>query len=82
MSKPKLRVWWQNNHKGTRYFEVSSRKKALEKYTLLADSDLANPNVTDNSGGCEVWENGEWVEFYDNQDRSISDLFDEKRGLC
>ena len=51
-------------------------KEAITKLDELTKADLANPCVTDNVGGLEVFEigqahNGEWVEWYDEDGEDI-----------
>lgn len=76
----KMRIWWHNNVSGTQNFDVKDEKDALVKYTQLVELDLANEAVTDNMGGCEVFEDGEWSEFYNEEGLDISEIFDEEQS--
>lgn len=73
---PKMRVWWNNNIDGHQTFEVKNEKEAVAVYKNLIDLDLKNPKVTDNSGGCEVFEDGEWSEYYNAEGCDIDEIVD------
>lgn len=85
-----LRVYWNRflspySRKHT-YYSVPNTEVAYGMLFGLAMSDLANPNVTMNVGGLEVYEdNGdgpEWCEWYDEATgEDIDGFYEEKFGL-
>lgn len=83
-STKKLRVWWIRNVPGTpEYYPVKDVKEAIVLIKKLAKKDLKDKSVTDNASGLEIFENGEWSEFYDDDGRSIDDILEdleEKEG--
>lgn len=75
-----LRVWWNRNGINT-YHVVNSVESAKRLISICSTSDLANPNVEWNAGGLEVFENGEWVEYYDEDGRDIMEIMDEEAEM-
>lgn len=80
-----LRVWWARNVPITKrnpalYFSVKDVDVAIVKLKELAKADLKNPNVSDNVGGLEIFEDGDWCEYYDDKGRDIDDIIEEKGG--
>lgn len=71
-----LRVWWSNNY-GTEYFYVNFPNDAIKVLKHLEEKDLKDKSITWNSGGLEVFEDGEWREWYDVYGADIDDLMDE-----
>lgn len=67
-----LRVWWFHSIPGVpRYTLVGSPTEAATVLAALTQEDLANPAVTDNAGGLEVFEDGKWSEWYDEEGDDI-----------
>ena len=75
-----LRVWWIRNvpNKPT-YYPVADIKEAIKRLNELADADLKNPLVESNVGGLQVYENKEWLDYEDEQGRSIDDIMEEEK---
>lgn len=70
-----LRVWWiRNPPSDPEYRLVANVDEALRVMGWLADEDLNDPRTTTNAGGLEVYEGGEWHEWYDEHGDSIDDL--------
>lgn len=82
-----LAVWWVRNppRKAERY-PVPHLEAAAAKLLELTKRDLANSSVFANAGGLNIFENGEWVTWYDENGNDIDDLVNhpmtEVRGLC
>ena len=67
-----LRVWWISNVPGpAEFFVVESREKAQEALGMLAQKDMRDPTVESNAGGLEVFEDGDWTEWYDEDGNDI-----------
>lgn len=80
MEGKKLRVWWIRNVPATKdnpieYHEVASVREATKVFKQLAKADLKNQSVSDNVGGLEVFEGGEWSEYYDEEGRDIDEIW-------
>ena len=72
-----LRVWWiRNPPSPNEYHVVSSPAGALNVLQKLTAADLGNPLVTANVTGLEVFEDGEWCEWYDEHGNDIDNLTD------
>ena len=76
-----LRVWWVSNppHHGERY-PVANIDEAIQKLDELAKRDLALGDLVEcNAGGLEYQdEDGDWVEYYDEEDRDIDQIIADK----
>ena len=79
-----LQVWWCRNFPGTAIrYPVDNLVEALHLYGRLVWHDLQRSDVVTNVGGLEVYEDGEWSDWY-NEDmdfgekyvESFDDLFD------
>jgi len=71
----KMRVWWIRNFPGTpEYHPVKSVQEAIEVIKKLAENDLKNAEVTDNACGLEIFKDGEWIEYYDEEGRDILEI--------
>lgn len=76
-----LRVWWVTNAPSQpKYYPVSSVDEAIAKLKELEERDLADADVNDNAGGLEVFEDGEWTEYSDDEGNVIDDIM-RQRGL-
>ena len=70
-----LRVWWVRNPPNYSEFHVvSSPAGAINVLLKLITADLHNPLVAVNEGGLEVFEDNDWIEWYDGDGNSIGDL--------
>jgi hypothetical protein len=64
---------------GVRY-DVSSPAEGYKKIEALAAKDLRNPDIWGNAFGLTVLEDGEWVEWYDDEGDDL-DTWAEKKGV-
>jgi hypothetical protein len=72
------RVWRVANFPSpANYFPVTSPEEGAKKINELAKKDLRNQNIGSNAFGLEVFEDGEWAEWYDNDGNDIDTLADE-----
>jgi hypothetical protein len=86
--KPKqndLRVWWARNVPITKqnpavYYPVCNVNEAVDKLKELAKKDLKDPKVSDNVGGLEVFQDGEWSEYYDDTGNDIDEIIEARGG--
>jgi hypothetical protein len=56
---------------------VMSPDEAVEWIETQAARDLLNPRVESNVFGLEVFEDGEWTEWYDDEGRDIDEYAEE-----
>lgn len=69
-----LRVYNIVNVPGTPVlYPVASPAHAFTLITALAQSQLLQPEVESNVFGLEVYEDGEWCEWYDEEGRDIDE---------
>lgn len=70
-----LRVYHIQNPPGTpTWYDVTSPREGLQKIEELAAIDLRpNSNVWDNIFGLSVLEDGEWVDWRDNEGDDIDE---------
>jgi len=54
--------------------DIYHAKKLIE---ALADSQLLQPEITSNVFGLEVYEDGEWMDWWDDEGRSSHEHFEE-----
>ena len=81
MKEKKLRVWWkpQIPMNNSFYIEVATPQEAKKVLDILADYDLfqlknnIKPDYS-NAGGLEVFEDGEWSEWYSENDEDIDEV--------
>ena len=72
-----LQVWWvRNPPRPAEYHEVSDPLDAAAKLKDLAERDLRTTWVISNAGGLEVFEDGEWTEWYNEEGQDIDEAFD------
>lgn len=64
MNEGTLRVWTMRNFSDYTHHEVATPELAAWMIEDFANADLANPLIHDNAFGLEVWEDGEWTEWY------------------
>jgi hypothetical protein len=75
------RVWCITNPpRLPQYYAAQSPEHALEVIDELANKYLEDPEVTANAFGLEVYENGGWSEWQNDDGETIDDiqLFREK----
>ena len=73
------RVWRCINFPSpAKHYPVNSPEEGADKINKLAKIDLRNPRVGANAFGLEVFEDGEWVEWYDEDGNDIDDLAYER----
>lgn len=67
-----LEVWWIKNppNSGKRY-PAPSVKDAIVRLQILTDIDLSDASVYSNAGGLEVFRDGEWEEWYDDDGNDV-----------
>ncbi len=71
----KLRVWYKSNLAEYNY-SVANLDAAKLKINTLAECDLKNRNIEWNVMGLEVFEDGEWSEWYNEDGQGIDDIID------
>ncbi len=72
-----LRVWHIPNPPRPPFQKiVQSVQEAKSILNLLGDYDnyLGDDLIYANAGGLEVFENGEWTEWHDEDDRDLGDI--------
>jgi len=73
-----LRVWHiQNPPDEPKWHDVKTPEEAVSLIDKLAQQDLANPRIWGNAISLAVYEDGDWVEWYDDEGDDI-DAFAEK----
>jgi len=73
-----LRVWNVINPPNKPcYFPVATPEEGNEVITRRAKHQLKNPSIVSNAFGLEVYEHGEWCEWYNEFGEDINELFDE-----
>jgi len=77
MKNGDLRVWWNRNGKQTTY-KVNDVEDAKAIITELTNDDLNNDTVIWNAGGLEVYEDGEWSEWYSEEGLDIMEIIDNE----
>lgn len=76
-----LRVWHiQNPPNESTWYDVASPAEAIKKITELAEIDLGDRNIWGNVFGLSVLEDGDWIEWYDEEGDDI-DTWAEKNGV-
>ena len=80
MTELKLRVWWNRNGKQTNFSvkDVEQAKQVIERET---QKDLKNPFVVWNAFGLEVFEDGDWCEFYNEDGLDILEIINQDKGI-
>lgn len=76
-----LRVYHiQNGPAPATHYDVDSPAEGYRKIEALAEADLDNPAIWSNVFGLSVLEDGEWVDWRDEEGDDI-DAWAEKEGL-
>ncbi len=74
-----LRIWWISNPPSpARYTLAESIDDAVQSLAILADLDIED-GVEVNVSGLEVFKDGEWEEWYDEDGSDIDGII-EQRG--
>ena len=60
-----------------RYFKVNDVEEAKKKIEELTQEDLKNKLVEDNVGGLEIFEDGKWSEYYNEDGNDIMQILKE-----
>lgn len=67
-----LCVWWiRNPPTAPEYWPVANIEEAAYIINKTANFDLKDPRISANAGGLEVFEDGEWGEWYDDNGDDI-----------
>ena len=75
----KYRVWYCANFPSTpKYYDVATPEEGADKINELAAKDLKNKNIFSNAFGLEIFEDGEWSEWYDENGDDIDTLADAR----
>lgn len=74
-----LRVWWIVNPPSAPFhYPVDNADEAIEIIEKLTKIDLADSRIWANAGGLEVFEDGEWSEWYDEYGDDIMEVINRK----
>ena len=72
-----MRVWWIRNVPNVpQHHPVTSTEQAITILNKLTNDDLKNPFILSNAGGLEVFEDGEWYEYCNNEGQDIMELME------
>jgi hypothetical protein len=71
-----LRVWNIINPptKGT-FYSVESPEEGAALISKMADEQLKQSWIHSNAFGLEVFEDGEWTDWYDDEGRDVNEAF-------
>lgn len=76
-----LRVWWIRNFPAPpTHIYVQTPDAAITELKRLADADLQDDSIWGNAGGLEVYESGEWCEWYNDEGEDIRDYEERLEG--
>lgn len=70
-----LRVWWTRNQPPHQYYEVITPLAGRHLLMNLTVLDLRDSEVYSNAGGLEVYRDGEWIEWCDNEGYNIDEAY-------
>lgn len=76
LENPTLRVWRQPGDERQPVESVDDAVILIEAWTL---SDLMNKFVEWNAFGLEQYEDGEWLEWYNDEGQDIDEVIEERR---
>ena len=69
-----LRIWWiRNPPSPPDFILIDSPDEAVPLLDRLGEFDIKN-GIQVNAGGLEVFEDGEWTEWYDEEGNDIDNL--------
>lgn len=71
MDKTKLHVWAISNLGKSRYYPVATPEHAAIVINAIADGELLDSTITDNSFGLVQWDGEEWIEWYSDDGDDI-----------
>ena len=75
----RLRVWYVwNPPRKPLHYQVNSVEEAIKFIQERIKRDLEDSCITDNAMGLEVFEDGEWVEYYDDIGQDIDEIIEER----
>lgn len=60
------------------HYLVGSTTEAMGLINRMADEQLKSPDIFANAFGLTVFEDGEWVEWHDDEGQDISDLMNQE----
>lgn len=70
-----LRVWWNSNGETT-YYYITDIKQAQTIRNVLAIRELDDESIAFNASGVEVFEDGEWNEWYSDEGLDVDEYFE------
>lgn len=74
-----LRAWRIANPPAAPTFQgVASPDEGLAWINAHAEADLRDPRIDSNAFGLEVFEDGEWNEWYDAEGRDIDEYGEDR----
>jgi hypothetical protein len=79
-----LRVWWsyeQDAERIHKHYAVLTPAVAALVLETLANGQVTDDSIEWNAGGLEMFEDGEWTEWYDEEGRDIREHFDEPMAV-
>ncbi|MBE3039674.1 MAG: hypothetical protein IMZ62_12800 [Chloroflexi bacterium] len=69
-----LRVWWiQNPPSQCLIYPVATVERAIAQLDALTKRDQRHSWVTSNAGGLEVYEDGEWLDWYSEDGEDLDE---------
>ena len=76
----KLRVWYIDRVPCDKslYVNVKNVKEAILVIDALTRRDLKDERITDNAMGLQVFENGEWCDYYNKDGEDINEIMDRE----
>lgn len=77
LTEGSLRLWAIRNPPNAPTFQdVATPAEGLEVVKKWVKADLANPAIDTNVFGMEIFEDGQWTEWYDEDGQSLTDILD------
>lgn len=73
----KLQAWWVRDGKMT-YKKVNTIEEAIKWINEQTELDLNDDSITWNASGLEELEDGEWMEYYNEEGLDIKEIMEEK----
>lgn len=76
----KMKIWWNSNFGHPPFTrEVTDVEEAMKILSVLTDYDLyLEDKIVANAGGLEEFEDGEWLEYYDEEGLDIFEIMRER----
>jgi hypothetical protein len=72
-----LQVWWTSNGQQKRV-DVKNIDEAKGCLKGFGQAEVDNEDIIWNAGGLEVYENGEWCEWYSEDGLDIREVMEEE----